>query len=677
MPRSTNPRNAAANASKGSNDDTGDSNTNNHRLRRQIDSLHQEMEVAQYGTDVTGHNFTKKLSKKQRKMKNHKRRTLEQQDALEQETHSHPPATKRLRGSRASLDDEVIQGSRIILPKNEKYSHRATDQTEDSAADDEMQSADEAIDDESSQQSEHESEDEDLEDDEEDGDGDAGKKEEAQGNTSSQAKPKKVHVKAATDSTSNKTRQTRKKGPFRMRNFRSIKLAEQHGEALDAHMRGRHKEAIQKLKKIAREAPSAPQIYSSLGMVYCDMLREASQHENNAHDVRRDQKGNNEMDNDETPPTNSTGHGEELYTEQLELAKKAYGAYHVAAILCKKDFALWVRAADLACEVADLYSLRMTATDLTVLMRDHHRAERQRWLNEAKNDYQTADNLRPDGIDVPAKLATVLIELGNLSEALTLMTELKNRPSDKAISPFESSYKAWWLYAGLMLRIGLECDRWNRGDDSNKNYMFRRWLRKHSKTFDWKERRLHALIKAFEAAMGSRLCSGLIEWTKSKEVIPAASITGEGIVTDSSTGDQDGSCFVEDRKALLTREKEILEERSRSELLAFDKTSSEMSLEPGQKPDLLRQNAREKLLQAQKLAMNGLFNEFHQNEAAAATTIEQELPPRQEMLMRQRCFPCAPHLTRLPALRLSFCALHWTWASITVESLQERQHHPI
>jgi hypothetical protein len=35
---------------------------------------------------------------------------------------------------------------------------------------------------------------------------------------------------------------------------------------------------------------------------------------------------------------------------------EAYGAYHVAAILCKKDYTLWVRAADSAAEIADLHS---------------------------------------------------------------------------------------------------------------------------------------------------------------------------------------------------------------------------------------------------------------------------------------------------------------------------------
>jgi hypothetical protein len=39
----------------------------------------------------------------------------------------------------------------------------------------------------------------------------------------------------------------------------------------------------------------------------------------------------------------------------IKLGEKAYGSYHVAAVLCKKDFTLWVRAGDVAWDIADLY----------------------------------------------------------------------------------------------------------------------------------------------------------------------------------------------------------------------------------------------------------------------------------------------------------------------------------
>ena len=139
-----------------------------------------------------------------------------------------------------------------------------------------------------------------------------------------------------------------------------------------------------------------------------------------------------------------------------------------------------------------------------------------------------ADNLKPPGIDVPAKLAAIHMELGNLSEALTILTDLKNRGSSRAgngkegdsipvdRSQFESSYKAWWLYADLMLRIGHECTQWNLGVRTNENYMFRRWLRKHSLEFDWQERRLQSLSLALEAATGSNSAGRFLVWIRQR-----------------------------------------------------------------------------------------------------------------------------------------------------------------
>jgi hypothetical protein len=153
-------------------------------------------------------------------------------------------------------------------------------------------------------------------------------------------------------------------------------------------------------------------------------------------------------------------------------------------------------------------------------------SEKNRWLEDAKRDYTVADNLKPPGIDIPAKLADVQVQLCNLSEALTLLTDLKNREGPKqqegeAIlvqprSDFERSYKAWLLYSDLMLRIGHESTQWNRGIRTNENYMFKRWLRKYSTNFDWQERRLQSLTLALEAAAGSHVCTELIEWSRNR-----------------------------------------------------------------------------------------------------------------------------------------------------------------
>ena len=157
---------------------------------------------------------------------------------------------------------------------------------------------------------------------------------------------------------------------------------------------------------------------------------------------------------------------------------------------------------------------------------EFHKAERIRWLEEAKEDFQSADNLRPPGISVPSKLAYTQMELGNISEALTILTDLKSR-SQKESNALKNAHKphrtelerscsAWLLYADLMLVIGHECRQWNRGIHTNENYMFRRWLRKYSTNFDWQERRFQALCMALEAAAGSKACSKLAVWIRER-----------------------------------------------------------------------------------------------------------------------------------------------------------------
>jgi hypothetical protein len=152
-----------------------------------------------------------------------------------------------------------------------------------------------------------------------------------------------------------------------------------------------------------------------------------------------------------------------------------------------------------------------------------HKVQRTKWLEEAKEDYQAADNLCPPGISVPSKLAYTHMELGNLSEALTILTDVKNKHQKeieecsisggkRSRTELEKSFSTWMLYADLMLTIGHECEQWNRGIFTNENYMFKRWLRKYSKTFNWQERRFQALCMAFEAAAGSKACHELMIW---------------------------------------------------------------------------------------------------------------------------------------------------------------------
>jgi len=333
----------------------------------------------------------------------------------------------------------------------------------------------------------------------------------------------------------------------------------------------------------------------------------------------------------------------------LYLANKTYASYHIAAVLCKQDYNLWIRAGDAALVIASIHQKSLTLTptfddetdinaDGDVLGLDqevlekimdtdsidffdptgvdindtfsdedgnnddnnadennednddeqptnttpsnsspptpippatpppkqqpittsveyttYHRSEKKKWLEEAKESYLAADNLHPPGITVPAKLAFAHMEVGNIIDALTILTDLKNnaqkiitkrkRENDddcaaiinnedddaetkdkkrniEALrrSELERSFPTWMLYADLMLRIGHECLQWNRGIETNDNYMFKRWLKKYAITFNWRERRLQGLCMALEAAAGSQSCEKIIRWARERGV---------------------------------------------------------------------------------------------------------------------------------------------------------------
>lgn len=146
------------------------------------------------------------------------------------------------------------------------------------------------------------------------------------------------------------------------------------------------------------------------------------------------------------------------------------------------------------------------------------RAERKIWHEHALSAYEAADKLRPPGVDIPCKLAEVQMNLGNHINALSIFTDLRNKANGKSSrSGMEESPPSWLLYADLMLKIGYECKKWNEDEGSSRQKnTFKRWLRKYSKSFDWKERRLQALCLALEAAAGSASCRELVEWMRKR-----------------------------------------------------------------------------------------------------------------------------------------------------------------
>jgi len=627
---------------------------NNKGLSKTLDLLSREMAVAEYSKTKNGQ-YRRVTPKEVSLQKTRKRKALEKEDAaiapgeyvedgdneattriLENVTETQTAAgATRLRGSKVSLEHAVVEGSLPLLAVAAGRAHHnklVVNEEEDEEDDDDIEEGGE--DDKEDDDMEEEEEAEDLENDmdvdpegeEVAGDGDE------EGNDDGDGEDPKPASKETGASTSNNNSQkesaSKKRGPyktkkktttrrqvnskkarrrlFRLKNFKSHRMAQRHGDALGAHARGQPVLAISLLKQVAKDAPSAPQVYSSLGMVYHDMFESCWRKvlEEISSTMDKDDNENNEkanmdmeiegqrkdaadaaatagndsndkastaqnlQENDsaatkEATENNNTDTAEStkntdnqqpsiippIFKEALDLAGKAYGSYHISAILCKKDYALWVRAADAACDMAEIYQqimihqyherskdefeksapsgtledaaaasatkdgLRIEAERATAALLDQCREQQERWYSEAKNDFQVADNLKPPGLDIPIKLASVYMELGHFSEALTLWTDLLQRSSHTG----QFRHTAWLLYAECMLHIGHKCQQWSAGMESTtKNYMFRRWLRKWSRSFDWQERRLQALVLALEAAAGSKACHPLMEWMRNR-----------------------------------------------------------------------------------------------------------------------------------------------------------------
>jgi hypothetical protein len=598
------------------------------KMQQEFDTLRREMEIAVYATNETGQ-LRRKMPRNQSAARTQKRKLLEQQDAAELAEHQAAPAAsrKRLRGSRAATEDHVIQGSLIFgsqtldeEPDDKEEPEELADvEAEiDNDVEEEGYEEEEEADEDPGEDQEEDDDDDDVDDDDNDDDD-----EEEVADEESARKSAPVVDKAKDEATtSTVTRKPRKKKHklHRMKNFTSQKMARRHGDALGAHARGMPKVAIQKLKEIAKQVPSASQVYSSLGMVYEDMLRESHKRQSTTPGETGALKEQDDaLVDDNDAPSDEDYVPDKLLAEQLDLGRKAYGSYHVAAILCKKDYTLWVRAADSAAAIADLHSSVMVLPGIVESVRHFHKFEKERWLSEAKSDYKVADHLKPPGIDVPAKLAAVLIELGSLSEALTLLTDLKNSGSE-----FGSSYRAWILYADLMLRIGHECTQWNRGIQTNENFMFRRWLRKLSRTFDWGERRLQALSKALETATGSKSSSRYMEWLQQqtslinkdagKDVANVVAFNENGSVKVAASSTPADAPTAEQ----FEREKSLLLDRNQFELSAFDKTTMDMVLEPGSIPAKQRVKTRTKLISGQKATVVDFVGEYHQSNPAGS-----------------------------------------------------------
>ena len=190
----------------------------------------------------------------------------------------------------------------------------------------------------------------------------------------------------------------------KLKNFKSEKLVKYHGEALGAFAQGHNDRAIKTLQKVASNVPDAPQIYSSLGMVYETLLGEKKSELNKIEDI--DERRNR-------------------IKELIKIGKKAYGANHIAAFLYRKDYNLWVRAADIAYEISLHHDEMLRLSPPETAISEKHRFEKYQWIEEALKDYKMADNLDPPGINIPIRLANVYLQLGSFSEALSILTDLR------------------------------------------------------------------------------------------------------------------------------------------------------------------------------------------------------------------------------------------------------------
>lgn len=407
----------------------------------------------------------------------------------------------------------------------------------------------------------------------------------------------------------------RKRKIYRLRNFSSHRLALRHGEALGAHIRGDSATAVQKLRDVAKAAPGAPQVYSSLGMVYESMLEDLEKQLDEASDAMTAL----------------------LQQKKIELAHKTYASLHVAAVLCKRDFTLWERSGDIAIKLVHIYRNMITSAThwnkrSSNLLADWQK-ERTIWLEHALSAYSSADNLRPPGVDVPCKLAQVHIEQGNFMNALTILSGLRNKRS----TDMEGSYPCWLLYADLMMKIGYECKRWNRGTSSDQTYMAKRWLRKHSAIFDWKERRLQALCLALEAAAGSKSCAELSRRMKqrTKELFmgeaekdtdqDANKDTMDTIPTSTSADDKNSA--MPDKKDqhqeyedihAYDNERSNLVKRNEIERQKFDWESLSMNLVEGSRVHKDRMAKRASLIEKHRASIRALANRSYNTSAQTA-----------------------------------------------------------
>eukprot|EP00985_Skeletonema_marinoi_P027189 scaffold21932_cov107-Skeletonema_marinoi.AAC.1 len=264
-----------------------------------FDALHKEMEIAEYSTCPTGQRV-RKVPRAQAPKRTAKRKALQKEDLEEmaievdedddedynddeeeRDLDNNNKRKKRLRGTRVAFEDVVLKsmplGGETSSAKQPGNNNNDNDENEEEE-EEEVQTESERYEmlqevaalgidvDIDGKDTNDDNEGDNNEDNDESGD------EEVEGmgksnNDSTTAKSTTTVSKPTTTSAAAPKKKSKKNRILhRMREISSQRLAQQHGEAIAAHVRGMSDVAVEKLSQVAKAAPTAPQVYSSLGM---------------------------------------------------------------------------------------------------------------------------------------------------------------------------------------------------------------------------------------------------------------------------------------------------------------------------------------------------------------------------------------------------------------------------
>lgn len=664
-------------------------------VRAQVfDALHKEMELTEYAIGGAGQKV-KKVPRNQLPERTNKRKALEKEDLMEMAMEADdgeeaddvdengvdldckPSAKrgrKRLRGRMAAFEDAVLNSMPLSRSTTQQEEEGNDGDNQDGEEDEAVMKEVSEFLDEKEEDLIGDDEDDDADSDFVESDGDEIDDDASESNETDQkddtilypapptattqpAKSKQISTKmspAKRKATSSINR-TKKRLLHRMREFSSHRLAQRHGEAIDAHVRGMSETAVQKLRELAKAAPGAPQVYSSLGMVYDSMLSEVESKMQNAEGAQTVEERGSYLN---------------LIIRQFDLAQKAYASYHVAALLCKRDFVLWEKGGDMASRICQMYVDTIAYLTTNPLEPDNEsavgtearkgfdphagpetwKAERKEWLDHALAAFTAADNIRPPGDDIPCKLAQAHMDVGNYIEALTILSDLRNKPK----SDIETSHSFWLLYSDLMMKIGYECKQWNDGTSQKQNVTMKKWLRKNSKTFDWKERRLQALCLALESAAGSEACTDLTEWTRDRadkfDTQDSEGVAKDPPETNGAEKDQkvdEAACNVtkdmgkeltelEAPKLSYEQQRHALVQSQKLELHKFDMMTAKMNIVEGSHMSRDRVSARDLLVEKHRTAIRELVKQSYtdiqpddeQKQQSTDDEVQKFLPPQ-------------------------------------------------